>query len=65
MYWQVDSGTLNLMQDSTVDAPHKEYIVDVTGWTWRGNGPYTVNFVAKDLSGNILVQRAVSVTVIH
>jgi hypothetical protein len=65
MYWQVDGGQLNLMSDSTVDAPHKEASVDLTGWTWRGNGPYTVNFVAKDLNGNLLVQRSSAITVIH
>lgn len=63
MYWQVDGGQLNSMYDSTTDAPHKEAMVDLSGWTWRGNGPYTVNFVAKDLNGNILVQSSVSITV--
>jgi hypothetical protein len=65
MYWQVDGGQLNLMNDSTVDSAHKEASVDLTGWTWRGTGPYTVNFVAKDQNGNLLVHRSVAITVIH
>jgi hypothetical protein len=65
MYWQVDGGQLNVMNDSTVDAPHKEAVVDLTGWTWRGSGPYTVNFIAKDLNGNLLAQRSVSITVMQ
>jgi hypothetical protein len=65
MYWQVDGGQLNVMNDSTVDAPHKKAVVDLTGWTWRGSGPYTVNFIAKDLNGNVLAQKAVSITVVQ
>lgn len=61
MYWQVDNGQLNLMPDSFQDYPHKEYLVDVSGWTWRGNGPYHVNFVAKDLNGNFINQAATDI----
>lgn len=61
MYWQVDGGQLNLMNDNTTDAPHKESEVDVSGWNWRGTGPYTVTFVAKDLNGNILQTKAVQI----
>jgi endoglucanase len=48
MYWQVDGGALNVMQDSKTDAPHKEAIVDVSGWNWHDAGPYTLTFVAKE-----------------
>lgn len=61
MYWQVDSGQLNLMQDSYTDYPHKEVVIDVSGWNWHGTGPYVIGFVAKDLSGNTLSSRSVSV----
>lgn len=61
MYWQVDNGQLNLMPDSFQDYPHKEYSVDVSGWTWRGNGPYHINFVAKDLNGNFINQAATDI----
>lgn len=47
MYWQVDGDQLNPMGDSWVDAPHKETLVDVSTWYWRGDGPYTITFVAK------------------
>jgi hypothetical protein len=56
MYWQVDGGMLNGMVDSYTDAAHKEASVSVTGWTWRGNGPYRVNFVARDRKGTTLAQ---------
>jgi hypothetical protein len=65
MYWQVDGGQLNQMQDSLQDAPHKEAMVNLSGWTWRGSGPYTINFVAKDGSGNIISQKSVQIMVSH
>lgn len=63
LYWQVDGGGLVQMYDSSVDYPHKEAMVDLSGWNWRGTGPYTVNFVAKDGSGNVLAQKSVTITV--
>ena len=65
MYWQVDGGQPNLMANSSDGADHKEYVVDLSGWNWRGSGPYTLNFVAKDLSGNILQQSSVQIYVQH
>lgn len=65
MYWQVDEGGLVLMSDSAQDYPHKEASVDVSGWNWRGLGPYRVNFVAKDLDGNVIAQRAVTIYVVR
>jgi endoglucanase len=47
LYWQVDGGSLNKMNDSYTDAPHKEASVDVSGWNWHGTGPYMLSFVAK------------------
>ena len=48
MYWQVDSGQHNDMQDSTSGgASHKEASVDITNWKWHGNGPYTLTFTAE------------------
>lgn len=57
MFWQVDGGQLNPMSDNSADYPHKEASVDVTGWSWHGSGPYQVNFVAKDGSGNVIAQQ--------
>ncbi len=65
MYWQVDGGQLNLMANSSDGADHKEYIVDLSGWNWRGSGLYTLNFVAKDLSGSMLQQRSVQIYIQH
>jgi hypothetical protein len=67
MYWSVDGGQLNAMPDNTNGGDHKEATVDLSGWTWRDAGtkwgPFSVNFIAKDLSGNTVQQKAVSVYV--
>lgn len=62
-YWQVDNGGLVPMFDTAQDYPHKEALVDLSGWKWKGNGPYHVNFVIKDKSGNIVNQKAVDIMV--
>ena len=60
MYWQVNSQPAVLMSDSSVDWPHKESAVDVS--TWDSNS--TLTFIAKDLSGNIIAQKTVTVQVV-
>ncbi|MGE5392577.1 MAG: glycoside hydrolase family 113 [Candidatus Saccharibacteria bacterium] len=65
MYWQVDNGGLNAMYDSSQDWPHKEAIVDLSGWNWNGSGPYTLNFVAKDKNGNVIAQRQIVINITH
>lgn len=61
MYWQVDGGQLNEMGDSQQDYPHKESLVDVSGWSWSGNGSYKIGFIVKDLTGNELSKREITV----
>jgi endoglucanase len=61
MYWQVDGGGLNAMNDSQTDYPHKEAMVDVTGWTWNSNATYSVAFIAKDASGAEIARTAVAI----
>jgi hypothetical protein len=63
MYWQVDGDRLNLMQNSNQDYPHKEVLVDLTGWNWKGEGPYVLQFVAKDKNGAILAKQQTSILV--
>lgn len=65
MYWQVDGGKLNPMSDNNTGGPHKEASVDVTTWTWHGNGPYIVNFVAKDRRNRLIMQKSVTIYVAH
>lgn len=65
MFWQVDGDALNPMATNMTDYPHKEALVDVSGWNWKGAGPYGLNFVAKDLSGNMLSQSGISINVAH
>ena len=62
MFWQVDGGSLNVMYDSTQDAPHKETMVDVSNWNWQNSNQYTINFVAEDNNGNIIGQSSAKVT---
>jgi hypothetical protein len=50
MFWQVDGDRLNGMYNSYEDYPHKEAWVDLSGWNWKGQGPYTINFVARQNS---------------
>jgi len=63
MFWQVDGDRLNEMHDSDEGWFHKRAWVDVSGWNWRGAGPYVVNFVARNLSGALIAERAVSILV--
>ena len=65
MYWQVDGDRLNDMGNSTQDYPHKEALVDLSGWNWKTSGQYGINFVTKDKSGNLIQQKAVNITVTH
>jgi hypothetical protein len=60
-YRQVDGGKLSVMSNSKVDAPHKEAWVYVSNWSWRGTGPYVVNFVAKNNAGAVIGQKAVTI----
>jgi hypothetical protein len=64
MYWQVDGGQLNSMSVNNNGGTHQEADVDVSGWNWHGpGGQYVVNFVAENLSGNIIAQRSTTITV--
>jgi endoglucanase len=60
MYWQVDGGTLNPMQNSSDGYPHKEASVDISGWTWHGTGPYRVTFVAKQ-NGTVVADKSMAI----
>lgn len=60
MYWSVDNGKLNLMENNYTDYPHKEALVDLSEWNWKANNHYQVIFVAKDLMGNTFSVKTVS-----
>ncbi len=61
MFWQVDGGQWVWMDSNYTDYPHKESSVDITGWSWKGMGPYRVNFIARSLNGTIIAQQAVDI----
>ena len=63
MYWQVDNGQLNQMSDNNTDAPHKEASVDLSGWSWHGNGPYVINIVAKSQNGSTIASKSMNIHV--
>lgn len=65
MYWQIEGDHPNEMRDNLTNGPHKEAIVRVNGWTWRGSGPYPITFTAKDSNGTVINQKQVSITVAH
>jgi len=61
MYWQVDGGQLNRMNDVTVNPAHKEISVDLSVWNWKGAGPYVLTFVAQNPSGIEVARKSVSI----
>ena len=61
MYWSVDGGGQVKMYDSQADYPHKEAIVDLSGWNWSSTGTYSLSFIAKDHSGNEIARSAVTI----
>lgn len=62
MYWQVDNGQLNWMSNNYTDYPHKEASVELSGWNWKGSGPYQVTFVAKQ-GDTTIASQTVSIVV--
>lgn len=60
MFWQVDGGQWNWMDSNYADYPHKETSVDVTSWTWRGNGPYAINFIARK-NGKVIATAPITI----
>ena len=60
MFWQVDGGTWNWMDNNYDGYQHKEVSVNVGGWSWHGSGPYTVNFIARQ-NGTVIAQQTVNI----
>ncbi|MDO8604410.1 MAG: hypothetical protein Q7K40_03375 [bacterium] len=63
MLWQVDGGGLVNMPTNLTDYPHKQFDTDLTGWTWKGSGPYRINFIARDKNDVTLTEKSVDVTI--
>lgn len=51
MFWQVDNGQWIYMPNNYDGYPHKQADVDLSGWVWKGSGPYDLNFIAQTNSG--------------
>ncbi len=62
MFWQVDGGSWVPMSNSYTDYQHKEAQVDLTSWSWRGSGPYAVNFIAQQ-NGAVVAQQSIDLYV--
>ena len=58
MFWQVDGGQWNWMDSNWADYQHKEASVNLSGWNWKGSGPYQINFIARDPNGTIVAQQS-------
>jgi hypothetical protein len=64
IYWYVDDSRDRRMWDEwDARPPHKAYLVDTWYWNWRGDGPYTVGFIAEDRYGREIAHRTVRVYV--
>lgn len=64
MFWAVGSGTWNEMFDNSTDYPHKEVLVDLSGWNWSGSGPYPITFTATEMNGStVMTQKAINIGV--
>lgn len=61
MYWSVDGGQKNQMYTSYEGYQHKEAIIDLAGWTWRGYGPYVITFSAYDSAGTLFSTKDVPI----
>ena len=58
MYWQVDGDRLNPMYDAGIA---KEATIDFTGWKWKGSGPYSLTFIARNLQGSQIGSSTVNI----
>ncbi len=58
MYWKVDNGQLNQMYDSNTKTHYKKANVDLSGWTWKQNGPYKITLIAKNKQGTIIATKS-------
>ena len=63
MYWQVDGDRMNEMYNNYEGYPHKEFWVDLSGWNWREEGPYNVNFISVNNSGNTISESSIDIYV--
>ncbi|MDQ3009069.1 MAG: glycoside hydrolase family 6 protein [bacterium] len=61
MTWSVDGGQQNAMYDSSVDYPHKEAMVNLDNWTWKGAGPYKITFKAVGKDGKDLGETTIEI----
>jgi hypothetical protein len=61
MYWRVGTGGLVEMPTNNTDYPHKESLVDLSGWNWLGAGPYPITFVSKDSGGNTIGTKSINI----
>ena len=62
MFWQVDDGQWNSMNNSYTNYQHKEASVNLSTWTWHGSGPYVVNFIARK-NGVVIAQQSETIYV--
>lgn len=64
MYWFVDNGAWSVMNSDYTDYPHKEAAVNVDSWTWKGEGPYAVTYVAQNRQGQEIARTSYSLYIL-
>jgi hypothetical protein len=57
--WQVDGGEYHWMSDNQQTHIQEQDLVDVSGWWWKGAGPYRITFISREFGGKILAQRSI------
>jgi endoglucanase len=63
MFWSVDNGSWNYMSNNYQDYPHKESLVDLSGWKWHSDNTYTLNFIAADFNGNKIANKEIKIVI--
>ncbi len=60
MFWQVDDDRYNQMTTLSASGG-MEAPVDLSGWNWKGEGPYRVTFIAQTPTGFELSKKSIQI----
>jgi hypothetical protein len=63
MYWRLDGGELNRMDNDPDPYPHKVDIVDVRDWGDNDGEAFRLTFIARDSAGDTIVEETINVYV--
>lgn len=60
LFWQVDDDHYNQMTSPSASGG-KEAAVDLSGWNWKGDGPYKLTFIAQTPEGFELSKKTIQI----